>query len=86
MRKDQKINVSMTFAEFLELWDLCDRLENPEPLRSIIHRKAEALSRHELYSKSKTAKTEEEREKARQEYLDRVGMDGDFRWGKKMER
>jgi hypothetical protein len=35
---------------------------------------------HEIYSKSKTASTEEEREKSRQEYLDRVGIHPDFRW------
>ena len=34
----------------------------------------------ELYTKSKTAPTEEEREKARQEYLDRRGIQADFRW------
>ena len=34
----------------------------------------------EVYSKSKTAPTEEEREKFRQEYLDRKGMQESFRW------
>lgn len=34
----------------------------------------------ELYSKSKTAPTEEEREKARIEYLDKKGIHKDFRW------
>lgn len=34
----------------------------------------------ELYTKSKTAPTEEEREKARQAYLDRRGILADFRW------
>lgn len=34
----------------------------------------------ELYTKSKNAPTEEEREKARQEYLDRRGIQADFRW------
>ena len=34
----------------------------------------------ELYTKSKTAPTEEEWEKARQEYLDRRGIQADFRW------
>lgn len=42
--------------------------------------KIEALARRELYTKYKTAHTEEEREKARQEYLDKVGMHRDFRW------
>ena len=42
--------------------------------------KIEAHARRELYTKYKTAPTEEERENARQEYLDKVGMHRDFRW------
>jgi len=40
----------------------------------------EAMVRRDLYTKYRTAPTEEEREKARQEYLDKVGMHRDFRW------
>ena len=36
--------------------------------------KLEAMVRRDLYTKYKTAPTEEEREKARQEYLEKVGM------------
>ena len=42
--------------------------------------KLEAMIRRELYTKYKTAPTEEEREKARQEYLEKVGMHRNFRW------
>ena len=42
--------------------------------------KLDALVKRELYTKYKTAPTEEEREKARQEYLDKIGMHRDFRW------
>ena len=42
--------------------------------------KLEAITRHELYTQSKVNPSEEEREKARQEYLDRVGILKDFRW------
>jgi len=42
--------------------------------------KLEAMVRRDLYTKYKTASTEEEREKARQEYLDKVGVHRDFRW------
>ena len=45
-----------------------------------LEEKLEALVRRELYTKYKTAKTEEEREQARKEYLDRVGIQKDFRW------
>ncbi len=42
--------------------------------------KLDALVKRELYTKYKTAPTEEEREKARQEYLNKIGMHRDFRW------
>ena len=42
--------------------------------------KMEAMVRRDLYTKYKTAPTEEEREKARQEYLEKVGMHRSFRW------
>ena len=42
--------------------------------------KLDALVKHELYTKYKTADTPQEREAARQAYLDRVGMRQSFRW------
>ena len=45
-----------------------------------LEEKLEALVRRELYTKYKTAKTEEEREQARKEYLDKVGIQKNFRW------
>ena len=36
--------------------------------------------RHELYTKYKTAPSEEEQEKARQEYLDKRGVSASYRW------
>lgn len=42
--------------------------------------KVDSLVKHQLYTTYKTAPTEEEREKARQEYLDRQGITGGFRW------
>ena len=41
------------------------------------HRK---VNNHLLYTTSKTAKTEEEREEARQKYLDEVGMKDSYRY------
>ena len=45
-----------------------------------LEEKLEALVRRDLYTKYKTAKIEEEREQARKEYLDKVGIQRDFRW------
>ena len=42
--------------------------------------KLEAMVRRELYTKYKTAPTEEEREKARKKKKKKVGMHRSFRW------
>ena len=43
-----------------------------------MEKKLDAMVLRELYGKSKTAPTEDEREKARQEYLDRRGIPDSF--------
>lgn len=45
-----------------------------------LEKKLDSLVLHDLYERSKTAPTGEEREKARQEYLDRRGVRDSFRW------
>ena len=58
-------------------------LEQEELLSQIkqgMEKKLDAMVMRELYTKYKTAPTEEEREKARQEYLEKVGMHRSFRW------
>lgn len=42
--------------------------------------KVDRMVNRQLYTQSKTASTEEEREKSRQEYLDRRGIPDSFRW------
>ena len=45
-----------------------------------LEKKLDAMVLRELYGKVKTAPTETEREKARQEYPDRRGIPDSFRW------
>ena len=49
-------------------------------IRKGLEDKLEAMVRRDLYTKYKTAPNEEERERARQEYLEKVGMHRNFRW------
>ena len=51
-----------------------------EEIRQGLEKKLDSWVQHELYGKYKTAPTQEEREKARQEYLDRRGVPDSFRW------
>ena len=58
-------------------------LEQEELLPEIqkgLEKKLDALVMRELYTKYKTAPSEEEREKARLEYLDKRGVPKSFRW------
>ena len=45
-----------------------------------LEEKLETIVRRELYTKYKTAPTEGEREKARHEYLEKVGIQKKFQW------
>lgn len=42
--------------------------------------KLDSITMRQLYSKYKTAPTEDEKEKARKEYLDKRGVPDSFRW------
>ena len=49
-------------------------------IRRGLMEKVDAIARRKWYTDSKTAPTAEERERARQRYLDEVGVPPDFRW------
>ena len=51
-----------------------------EEIRQGLEQKLDAMMNRQLYSRYKTAPTEEEREQARQEYLDRRGVPQRYRW------
>lgn len=76
--------VQISTTLLYDLFDFFLRGEQDEDTeRAIVdglEAKLEALVRHELYTQSKTADTPQEREEARQAYLDRVGMRQSYRW------
>ena len=61
-------------------YNLLDQKREAEDIRKGLEKKLDTMANRELYSKYKTAPTEEEREKSRQEYLDRKGIPESFRW------
>lgn len=75
-------NVQIPERLFLALvkYHLLDMVECKNEIQKGLEQKIDAMVRHQLYTTYKTAPTEEEREKARQDYLDKVGMHRDFRW------
>ena len=69
-------NVQIPYELFFQLlqYFLMENYESEEIIRQGLERKLDTMVNRELYSKYKTAPTEEEREKYRQEYLDRRGI------------
>ena len=78
----QNKNVKIPYELFFQLlqYFLMDNYDGEEIIRLGLEKKLDAMVNREVYSKSKTAPTEEEREKFRQEYLDRRGIPENFRW------
>lgn len=54
--------------------------ETAEAIYKGLSDKLDQMARRELYSTYKTAESAEEREKARQAYLDQIGLHKNFRW------
>lgn len=80
MNKSVKIDLQ-TFIKLMRYFTLDDHSnELYEEIKKDIDNKADKLYRHELYSQSKTADSEQEREQARQKYLDEIGMKDSFRY------
>ena len=75
-------NVQISQELFVTLlhYHLSGENEYEEVIEQGLEQKLDAMLRHELYAQYKTAPTEEQREQARQEYLDRRGVPESFRW------
>ena len=70
----EELFVALVKYHLLEMDDVLPKIKKG------LEEKFEAMVKRDLYTKYKTAPTEEEREKARQEYLEKVGMHQSFRW------
>lgn len=81
MSKNRMISNELMMALIkYHVLDMKDNEEINNLIISELEEKLSKMSRHEDYTKSKKAPTEEEREEYRQKYLDAVGMHRDFRW------
>ena len=70
----EQLFVALVKYHLLEMDDVYSEIKNG------LEEKVDALVMRELYTKYKTAPTDEEREKARREYLDKRGVPDSFRW------
>lgn len=75
-------NIQIPYDLFVALvqYHLIENNDRINEIRQGLEKKLDSMVLHDLYEKSRTALTEEEREKARQEYLDRRGVRDSFRW------
>ena len=79
---EKKKNVTIPEALFIDLvkYFLADIRWDEDRIRFELQEELEAMVKRELYTRYKTAGTPEEREKSRQEYLEKVGIPENFRW------
>ena len=59
---------------------MLEQVEMAPRIKQGLEKKLDAKVMRDLYTKYKTAPTEEEKERARKEYLDRRGVPESFRW------
>lgn len=81
--KDRKMkSVQIPYDLFIDLamYHLRGEDDFEEEIRQGLEKKLDAMLNRQLYSQYKTAPTEEQREQARQEYLDRRGVPQSYRW------
>lgn len=76
----KNVQISQKLFVALVKYHLLEMYEEEEWIRKELTSKMDAITKREIYSKYKTAPSEEEREKAREEYLESVGISEAFRW------
>ena len=77
----KQIQISEELFLSLYKYFFCEKDINTEQLiKNGLNDKLERSIQHDLYTKYKTAPTDEEREQARLDYLERKGIHKDFRY------
>lgn len=82
MNDNDIIRLDMTFRDLKELLIYCSNHPEPETkkLEQLLIDKLQRIVNRELYSTYKTSKSDEEREAARQKYLENRGIPAKYRW------
>ena len=73
-------NVQISRELFMQLLRFHEDESCEKEIKQGLEKKLDRMVMRDLYGKFKTAPTEEERERARKEYLDRRGVSESFRW------
>lgn len=76
----KSVNISVVLFFYLYDYFVYGDVSRHDEITARLKEKMNRMQLRKLYSDSKTAETEAEREAARKEYLDRVGIPEDFRY------
>ena len=76
----KQVQISEDLFLLLIQYHIFECYNEEEKIVEELQQKFDSIINRNLYTKYKTAPTEEEKEKARQEYLDRKGIHSSFRW------
>ncbi len=76
----KQVQISEDLFLSLIKYHILEYYNEEEKIVNQLNEKLDRMVNRNLYTKYKTASTEEEKEKARQEYLDRKGIHSSFRW------
>lgn len=76
----KSVNISVVLFFYLYDYFIYGDESKYDEITTRLKEKMGRMQLRKLYSDSKTAETETEREAARKEYLDRVGVPEDFRY------
>ena len=80
MERKSQVQIPKDLLLALFQYQIDGNEEYLQEIEKAMMEKLGSTEKRQLYTTFKTASTEEEREKARQEYLDKCGMHEDFRW------
>ena len=76
----KQVQISEDLFLSLIKYHILEHYNEEEKIVKELKEKYNKIANRKLYTKYKTALTEEEKEKARQEYLNRKGIHSSFRW------
>ena len=76
----KQVQISKDLFLSLVKYHILEYYNDEEKIVKELKEKYNKIVNRSLYTKYKTAPTEEKKEKARQEYLNRKGIHSDFRW------
>ena len=80
LSKWKQVQISEDLFLSLIKYHILECHNDEEKIVKMLKEKYDSIINRNLYTKYKTAPTEEEKEKARQEYLDRKGIHSSFQW------